>query len=222
MTGQRKESSFDILRLANRNTPDFNDLNTGPLEEFPVFIVGQLKSDGAYNEMLSGCKYYGAATTWGEKFVLKEGPFGNYKYTPEPLIFELRDKGEGTKQLAKYESCRAINWELSGRIQGEVYGVPLRTLTALDRWENNGEDAFREWRYLTLDDPQTDTNSLRAYVYLSSWDNYESYFKSYKSLDSCPFRTTKAMGSTRLQRHYYFKQPETMYDHYGEYFGGDY
>jgi hypothetical protein len=222
MTVQRKESSFDILKLANSNTPDFNDLNVGPLAEYPVFIVGQLKSDGIYNQMLEDCKYYGPATTWGEGFILKEGPFGNYKYTPEPLIFELGlDPREKQKTLKEYESARDINWELAGRLRGEVYGVPLRTLTALDRWENNNEDAHREWKYITLDNPLSDTNSLRAYIWLSDWSNYETYFKSYKSLDSCPFRMEKSVGSSKILRSYYFQQPEIMYDYAGHY-DGDY
>lgn len=211
------EKAFRILKAVNEDTPDFFDLAKSNTAEFAVFVPGHLRRHYRYDEMMEGCNYYGQAVTWDSMFILKEGPFETKDYHPEPLMFHLgKTADERMKTTAKYETSRNMSWAMAGRVEGDVYGVPLRKLTQLDRWNDNTRGTVRTKVAVILEDAvQAEAPSVYASTWITDWDYYQAFHDRHKMyLKNCLVKSKRENGVE--QRTFYFHDDRGYSDMFDE------
>lgn len=175
-----------VLDDACSHTPDWDDLKSGPFDEFPVFIAGQLRLNRKHNKtFLEGCNNYGKAYTHGNNFIMKRGPNETHIWTPEPLIFNFPPDDNDTREDFKDE----FDFTKCGQVEGEIWGVPLRTLARIDRYENNGEAVKRTLQWVSFEDEKQKANStnktIRAWLYEVNLDHFMEYSVYEERLLSC-------------------------------------
>ena len=69
----KKQLDYDAFGMIERraaNTKDWQKLNLGSNDEFPVFVVGQWRKNRAQNYRLDGCNYYGKGVTYSDEFIM--------------------------------------------------------------------------------------------------------------------------------------------------------
>lgn len=186
---------FEVIEKSTENTLDFHELSIGEEEEFFVFVYGHLRVHRRYNYVLDGCNYYGKATTWEDDYILTRGPNETVKYTPEPMMFEFPTS---EKELRK-EFEDDFNFKATGCVEGDLYGVPLRTLTKIDSYLMNGQGVTRKKIWIDLKNNGIQLRSAQCYSHVVDFNHYREYSKVMGRLMTCSSELP-AYGS----RIYYF------------------
>lgn len=152
---------LEQIRDAASHTPDFLELKKSPEDEFLVFIYGAMKKGKRLHSFIEGANYYGRATTTGDNYLLKK-----ISNSSAPIVFDLKNRW--TKKGA------LIPPQMIGKVEGEVYGVPLRTITKIDRCEDNGRTMHRQKRFIRFkEQPRTSTQIESVFMYLAERDFWE-------------------------------------------------
>jgi len=185
-----------VITQESRSTPDFVHLNKCPFDEFPVFIFGNMRKMRRDNtKYLAGCNYYGKAVTWGNDFFLKRNPYEYQSYGTdsafnEPLMFNFLDKDK------KEEFIGDFNFTHSGKVEGEVWGVPLRALCKIDEYQGNGHGTQREEVWVDLLDPiQTVKKNVKCMVHTVDLSHYKEFSVYHDKLISC---NSLSQGDSRI------------------------
>jgi len=152
---------WEVLERCNEYTPDFQDLNRCNTDEFIIFVTGNLRRAHAQNHLLEGANWYGKGISWKDDFIMKtleyEPGFGS---RPEPLLFQLPKKDRSL--------WRDINHVFSENdlraVEGDIYGVPLRLLTKIDKHEGNTQGVNRELHFVDFDQ-QAKGKHVKAWMY---------------------------------------------------------
>jgi gamma-glutamylcyclotransferase (GGCT)/AIG2-like uncharacterized protein YtfP len=155
---------FQYIEDARRFTPDFIKFNDSPYDEFPVLVTGSLRKNQRNNGRLDGCNYYGAARTYLKRFISKVPNGYAAAAMCEPFVFDTNDF---TKKLIQENDIPASYYEehRTGAVEGDLYGVPLRTLTVLDQFCGNTEGFKRDHVWVSLLHPSQEEASCQAYFY---------------------------------------------------------
>jgi hypothetical protein len=168
-----------MMKEANSNTPDFRALKRGTHDEFPVLVTGNMRHGRNKNDILEGCHYYGPAMSFDDNYIMQRNK--NVKSVhniPEPFVFTF-EKGEIQTSHGLFRD------QDQKHIEGDVYGVPLRKLTQLDRIEGNGDMIERQQRWVTFMSPIQKEKSIRAWVYVVDLKQYLDAFSGSNNLEIC-------------------------------------
>lgn len=179
---QLEYDPWAVLEESVKNTPDWVDLKKSPFEEFLIFVTGNLRNKRSKNtQYLEGCNYYGQASTWDRNFFLKRAGTYSDNYIPEPLAIQFGDHDLALRERFKEK----FNYEHMGRIEGDVYGVPLRTLARIDKYENNGEEVHRELKWVDFHHSCQARKSIRVFMYIADMDVLEDFCECGVPLITC-------------------------------------
>lgn len=186
---------WDIIEASAECTNDWMALKKSPMEEFLVFVTGNMRKNRRYNPFLSNCSYYGVGKSWADNFLMKRGPLINGRAS-EPLVFEFPEK---QKEVLE-QSYPEFNMNFLGHVEGDVYGVPLRILSKIDKFEGNGNTVNREQRYVSFCHSLQGGKSAKCFMYVADFYAYDDWSASYGSLMSCQSNVPVA-GGKRLYYH---------------------
>ncbi len=163
------------LAARSRRTPDFAELRM--MREIPLVVYGVEMKYGDASEYLKSANYYGHVHSISENFIMKEG-------RRHPVVF----------------TCAKDN-VLKGKIRGELYGVTVEHIHALDAYNSNGNMFKRVKKRFQFEDCMPkDAKMLRglaydfAYVYLGMvpyWQNYPMKVRS-----KVTYQTRPGLGNT--------------------------
>lgn len=166
-------------------TPDLMDLKRDVKDEFLVLIIGQMQQGRPLSHALLGANYYGKGVTTGSDYLMKKvSPMG------PPFVIHLQKRVQKNGLL--------IPPHMVGRIEGDVVGLPLRMITKLDMYEENGVMTNRLKRYVRLQHPTQGNQAVSCFVYLGNQDYYE---ESFDDLAKLPGVSTMEQDGTK--RFYY-------------------
>jgi hypothetical protein len=179
---QRKPLDYDPwarIEKASENTPDWNNLKDYNLihNEFLVMVTGNLRRNRPLNlTYLAHCKYYGEGITYSkDEYLLKRTNYDHYDVnseSPEPMAFKFPT----TDTILRDNYSDVFNMQYCGRIEGDVYGVDLRTLCAIDKYMGNSEGNNRELEWIKLTDKKQDnTRAIKAFMYLVDFEFFSEY-----------------------------------------------
>jgi len=155
---------FAYIEEAARYTPDFFSFSQSTYDEFPVVVVGSLRYGERNNNRLAGCNYYGPARTYQRRFIPKEPVGAAAASLCEPFIFDVKDFDKHTIQQNDIPK-QYYDEELAGAVEGDLYGVSLRTLTELDRFCGNTEGFKRTREWVSMLHPKQEEASCQAFFY---------------------------------------------------------
>jgi gamma-glutamylcyclotransferase (GGCT)/AIG2-like uncharacterized protein YtfP len=183
-----------VLERASKSTPDWSALNAKRQEHF-VLVTGTARARRQRNDILSGCRNYGLANTTSDVFIMKRGPFQyETNQAPEPMVFEF--PATQKQRLLKFpEDFPAKDL---GKVQGEMWGVPLRVLAELDAFMGNGEGVIREKRYISLVNSEHEIRNHLAWMYLVNFDHFEEYTCMYQL-----YNTNRTIPNTGSMIYFY-------------------
>lgn len=163
---------FTVIEEGAKNTPDWSNLNFSDKDEFPVFVFGHLRRMRKDNYLLDGCNYYGQADTWDATYILKRGPYESKQFTPEPMLFNFPNSDKKLKEEFKDD----FDYGLTGVVQGDMYGVPLRTLAMIDEYLANTEGVNRKEVFVQLkQSKRKDVVVTRSYIHTVDMSHYREY-----------------------------------------------
>lgn len=150
---------MEQIKDVNSHTPDFLELKKDKNDEFLVFIYGSMKKHKPLHSLVMGANYYGKGVTTGCNYLLKKTAKEG-----SPILFDIANKWTKTGAF--------ISPNDTGKIEGEVYGVPLRAITKIDRVEDNGQATSRLKRYVRLTE-QEHKPIVSTFVWLAERDFWE-------------------------------------------------
>jgi hypothetical protein len=176
-TVQREWNPYQVLEERAKDTPDWDELKASTQDEFPVFVVGQMRRFHKANNFMEGCNYYGFGLTWDNNFIMKSG--GND--LSEPHLFQFDDKVTNWTPLAGYFSR-----DQQQHVEGDIYGVPLNKLAMLDQREGNTNGVTRVKRHITMMAPIQGQQVIRAFMYTVDIDFFLDCFGSTGDMKLCP------------------------------------
>lgn len=165
-----------LIQEMNAHTPDFINLKNHDQDEFLYFVYGDMKKGHKAHRSLEGAAYYGKAITTGDNYLLKKtAPNG------APILFDLRNRWIGANFVPNH---------MVGAIEGEVYGVPLRGLTKLDREEDNTESTERVSRFVTLTEPIQNRRMVSVFMHIGILDFWQQVVSDIVALPGvCSFES---------------------------------
>ncbi len=150
----------NLISEAAANTPDFRTLKNDKEAEFLVLVCDNLQLGRNLNHMLKGAHYYGKGETVYEGFTLKK--------TRDGLAVPFRMKKVGYKGSTGYAypgGFTCIRSQDVGVIEGDVYGVPLRLLTMLDKVRQNTVRCNRQRNLCRLIHPRQHNKYVKCYLW---------------------------------------------------------
>jgi hypothetical protein len=189
----RQDDPWATLERLAYNTPDFVDLNNSNYDEFLVLITGQMRKRHLKNHLLDGCNWYGEGESWDDNFIIKKLVNNNENgWNNEPMVFKFTEK---QRKTYKHD----FNMQTLGRIEGDIYGVPLRVLTDLDRYNANSDVTQREEFWITFKNPLQKKQSAKAFVYKMNLDYFDEVCMGQFSLENA-----NSVSQSQGTKVYYF------------------
>lgn len=176
----RKPLEYDpwqVLKDSRSHTPDWRELKNSPYDEFHIFVTGNLRKFWPKNALLEGCHYYGTGISFHDNFIMKKTNIqsSDRAAQPEPLTFML-DKPDWSK-------LRSIGLlpNMTKHVEGDVYGVPLRKMAQLDRYEGNTDMVVRQKTWIKLMEPIQDGKRVKCFMWTIQTDEYSQAFTGAES-----------------------------------------
>lgn len=165
-----------MIQDMNSATPDFLDLKNHEKDEFLYFVYGDMKQGHRNHRIIEGASFYGKAITTGDNYLLKKtAPNG------APILFDLKNRWAGRNFVPNH---------MVGAVEGEVYGVPLRCLTNLDKAEDNQGSTERLSRFVTLLNPVQGNVQVSVFMHLGLMDFWSEVVNDITALPGvCTFQS---------------------------------
>lgn len=148
-------------------TPDFIDLKTQGADLYPVFVYGEDKEGFTMEHLTENCVFFGEAVSCLENYLL----FRNKGFGPKAILLDYDQKVR--ENLGYYVQA-------SKKIVGELYGVPLHKLCALDKYHQNSILTERSKMMVSFESEQKIQNGIRrSYNYTQAfyWNGRSNVLK---------------------------------------------
>lgn len=173
----------ELLNNSNNFTPDFHILRRSNYSVFPVLITGLCKKFNVKNKFLEDSIYFGDYSTYTDEMVMMK--LEDKKFDCEPFVLDLSSN-------LPYDFPTGIDTGDLARIEGELYGVPLRKLTQLDNYFKNGSLFERKQMWIAS---TSDGDSLKAWVYCVDLDSFNNLAKNKEHTLKFANKYTKHLSS---------------------------
>lgn len=125
---------WDVLENSTKSTSDWLDLKSSTNDEFIIFVTGETRLNKRMNHLLTGANYYGKGMSWNDEFIMKQMEIPEHR-TSEAHVFHFPK----TKPDIWDTACTYFDKRDLKCVEGDIYGVPLRLLSILDKKEGNGD-----------------------------------------------------------------------------------
>lgn len=173
-------AAWDTIEESTKNTPDWHDLKKSHRDEFLVFVTGNNRVDYWRNYELRGCNYYGVGVTWADNFIMKRSSVYTKKGAVDPMVFEFPTKTTNWNAIN-----HVFTEDMTKKVEGDVYGVPLRRLAFIDNQEGNTDGMNRVERWVDLKHPMQDEKCVRCFMYVVDTEFFIEYFSYSTELANC-------------------------------------
>lgn len=163
-----------VIEGGQKNTPDWSYLKeqNHTQDEFMIFVTGNLRKNRRDNlNFLSGANFYGQGETYDSDYMMKRGPFETATYTPEPLVFSFPAKDEALRNEWSY----LFNFALLGKVEGDIYGVDLRTITMIDEHQGNNDGTDRMEKWFKFHHPKQQQRPVKCFMWLMNMKHFEDF-----------------------------------------------
>ncbi|QIG69414.1 hypothetical protein EVB79_044 [Rhizobium phage RHph_N3_13] len=172
--------AYNILDDAISNTPDWNTLKKSPYDEFVVMVTGNTRKSKVREDFMTGCNYYGQGVTFHDNFLMKRTNLLTEDQHPEPYVFHMeKDDWDNVGGMFSKKQMK--------QVEGDVFGVPLRKLTLLDKYEANGEGIKRIETWIKLKHPLQKGANLKAFMYVIDTKMFTDTYGSADHLMNCAY-----------------------------------